>query len=220
MLVPVKACLNWAIRENYLLDARCLSGFSLASYSRMSEDDPLQSTSHRRYLTPAERRRIIKSADSDESSWVRLCCNTPLRPGDWHDRRVKHFDPKAGTLFVQSKTNPRHVKLSSEMVALLKECSKSKLPNALLYTVNNDGTTMWDKYAWNDSIKRLAKEAEIQGVVCLYDLRHSTINELLEAGLSATQTAIIAGTSIKMIDENYKKAIEARQVSALESIAI
>ena len=223
MTVPVKACLNRAVREDYLIDTKWREGFSLAGYAAKKPDQLIEADetlNSRRYITPAERKRMIESAPNDVMAWLRLCCNTPLRPGDWHDRRVKDFDPVAGTLYVKSKANPRHVKLSRDMNALLTAQSKNKTPNALLFSVGNDHSTMWDKYGWNDAIKGVAKAAGIDGSVCLYDLRHSTINDLIEAGLSVTQTAIIAGTSIKMIDENYRKAIEARQVSALERIAI
>lgn len=223
MLVPVKACLNRAVREDYLIDTKWREGFSLAGYMAQKADihgDPVEALETRRYITPAERKRMIAMAPIDVIGWLRLCCNTPLRPGDWNDRRVKDFDPVAGTLYVNSKANPRHVKLSRDMTVLLSVQSKNKTPNALLFSVGNNQVTMWDKYGWNDAIKSAAKAAGIDGSVCLYDLRHSTINDLIEAGLSVTQTAIIAGTSIKMIDDNYRKAIEARQVSALEKIAI
>lgn len=219
MIAPIRASLNMAMHKDLLRDGNWRLGFSTRYMSEV-EGEKDQKAEVRRYLTPAERRAIIASARSDAQAWLTLCANIPLRPGDWNDRRVEHFDPVGGTFFVESKKHPRHIKLSPQMVALLKDQCKSKTPKALVFTRQNDGVTMWQKINWNEMLKVAAEKAGIKGSVVLYDFRHSVITDLLEAGLSIMQTAKLAGTSALMIEKHYSKVLADRQEAVLERIAI
>jgi site-specific recombinase XerD len=48
-----------------------------------------------------------------------------------------------------------------------------------------------------------AKVAELPAGVTSYTLRHSTITELIGAGLDTLQVARMSGTSLPMIDKHY-----------------
>jgi integrase len=218
MIAPVRAALNMAMHKDLLRDGNWRLGFSTRYIEVESDHEARQEV--RRYLTPDERRAIIASARPDAQGWLTLCANIPLRPGDWNDRRVEHFDPVGGTFFVESKNHPRHIKLSGQMVGMLKDCCKSKTPKALVFTRQHDGSTMWRSINWNEIVKDAAAKAGINGSVVLYDFRHSVITDLLEAGLSIMQTAKLAGTSALMIEKHYSKVLADRQETYLDRIAI
>ena len=218
MISSVRAALNRALHRGTLQTGDWRLGFS----TRYIDTNGLGAgkKDERRYLTPAERRAIIKHARFDCQGWLTLCASLPLRPGDWADRRVEHFDQVSGNIFVESKNHPRHMKLPPKMLALIKEQCRNKLPKALIFTRQNDGKSIWNAINWNERYKEAAVAAGISGNTVLYDFRHSVITELLEADLSPTQVAKIAGTSVLMIEKHYSKSLPDRQREALERIAV
>lgn len=219
MISPIRAALNMAVHKDLLKDGNWKQGFITKYTSLNTKHIEETELNERRYLTPSERRSIIDAANDDAKQWLELCATTPMRPGDWSDRTVKHFDERSGTLFVESKNHPRHMKLNSKNVEMLKSLCADKGRDALIFTRNATGGG-WDRETWNDAFKSAAKVALIDESAVLYNFRHSVITELLENGLSATQVGKLAGTSTTMIEKTYAKSLLDVQEAALEKIVV
>ena len=61
----------------------------------------------------------------------------------------------------------------------------------------------WDKESWNGPIADAAKAAKLPTGTTAYTLRHSTITDLVNAGLPLLTVAQISGTSAEMIERHY-----------------
>lgn len=220
MIAPLRASLNMALHRDLLQDGNWKLGFSTRYLGeRFAQAGVEKSKSTRRYLTVNERQAIIDNALPDEMIWLELCAAAPLRPGDWYDRKVRHFDQDTHSFFVESKKHPRYIVPSKSVSSKIKSLCEGKSSDDLIFTYRNDGESMWDKQRWNESIKIAARKAKIDGEVALQDFRHSIITDLIEAGMSVSQVAMMAGTSYKMIEEHYAKPLSKLQEEALESIA-
>lgn len=78
----------------------------------------------------------------------------------------------------------------------------------------------WDKETWNDPIAAAAKAAKLPPHVTAYTLRHSTITDLVTAGLPLLTIAQISGTSAEMIEKHYGHLVHDAAVAALAGLAL
>ena len=207
MVAPLKAALNANIKNIVSTD-----------WQRNLACEKVETTSRELYLTIDQRRQLIEHAAPDAKPFIKLLCSVPLRPGDWHDRTVLHFNRRTKTLRVESKNHERDVPLSTATYALLEAAAKDKTPLAPLFTRSSGAA--WDKQSWNEAIKAAASRAKLPAETCAYTLRHSTITDLVTTGLDLVQVAKLAGTSLKMIDLHYGKLRADQQLSALDKIAV
>lgn len=229
MAAPVRAALNKAVADGLLPDRTWRDKMRFVQ----SKVEQAQSTSEetRQYLTLDQRRALIEHADDDFKLLLTVSASMPVRPGDFPSANVKDLDAKAGTVFLSTKDHPRHAKLAPKILAMLVEQTKNKKPTDPLFTVGNTGKR-WHRNQWREAILKAAERANAaqaaQGIpeadrvpasVSMYDLRHTAITDLIEAGVSVTQVAFLAATSVAMIDSNYRKALTAVQKSALEDMA-
>lgn len=221
MIAPLRASLNMALHQDLLQDGNWKLGFSTRYLGeRFAKAGVEKTESTRRYITPEQRQLIIDNSLPDEKIWLELCATTPLRPGDWGDRRIKNFDLETCSLFVESKKHPRYIVPNKKVCMKLKNLCKGKSSEQLIFTYRNDGVSMWDKQRWNEAIKIAARKAHIDGEIALQDMRHSVITDLIESGLSPTQVAMMAGTSTQMIERHYAKPLSKLHELALERIAL
>ena len=101
---------------------------------------------------------------------------------------------------------------------LLTAQAANKLPSApLLMRANGKA---WDKDSWKLPIGAAVAAAGLPGDATAYTLRHSTITDLVSAGLPLLTIAQISGTSAEMIERHYGHLASDAAVKALAELAL
>lgn len=208
MITVLRAALNHGVQEEKLSDTSWRHEFKRHDEKNTARD---------LYLDPAQRQKLIGCATPESKPFIHLLSIIPLRPGDWHETTVKHFDKRARTLHVWSKKHERDVNLSAVAYELLVKQAEDKPENALLFQRENGKA--WDRQSWNSAIKQAAKLAGLPDSTCAYTLRHSVITELCTSGLDINSIAKISGTSVEMIETHYAKLLKNIATEALDRIA-
>ena len=147
-------------------------------------------------------------------------CLVPLRPGALAALKVENFDPRTSELTIGKDKNgkSRRVKLARAAAELFSEQSKAKSPDETLFArANGKG---WNKDSWKVPIAKAAAIAGLDKATSAYTLRHTTITDLVQAGLPLLTIAQISGTSAEMIEKNYGHLISAGAVDALETLSL
>lgn len=211
-MTAVRAALNYALAEG-------------AVASSFAWDEPLKATAGadgRRtvYLTPQQRRDLIACASEEIRPFLRGLAMLPLRPGALASLTVADFDRQQGTLRIRSDKAGagRVIKLPGAAAALLGECCRDKLPGAPLFSRANGEP--WDKDAWKGPVKAAVTAAGLPADAVAYSLRHSTITDLVTAGLDMATVAALAGTSVPMIAKHYAHLQADRAADALAGLAL
>lgn len=165
---------------------------------------PFKNATKRRtlYLDLAARRKLIDKSPAEVQALLRTLALLPMRVGEVAALKVEHLNLKTRVLYVPTgKTAPREIPLGAEAFAHLKACAARKLPSAWL-VARADGR-QWDRFSWRDMICEGVKAAKLPRATSAYTFRHSTITDLLTAGLDTLTVAKISGTSLLMIEKHY-----------------
>jgi len=172
------------------------------------------------YLDRGQRRKLLEAIDAEAEPFFRGLCLLPLRPGALAALNAGDFDKRTSELTIgKDKTGkPRRIRLPAEAAKLLAEQAKSKLPGASLFMRANGKA--WDKSSWKLPIRAAVAEAGLPSDASAYTLRHSTITDLVTAGLPLLTIAQISGTSAEMIERHYGHLASDAAVTALETLAI
>lgn len=172
------------------------------------------------YLDRKQRRKLIDSTDAEAAPFVRALCLLPLRPGAMAALTAGDFDKRTAELTIgKDKTGkPRRVQLPQEAAQLLANQAKGKLPAAPLFMRANGKA--WDKNSWKRPIAAAVTAAELPADATAYTLRHSTITDLVSAGLPLLTIAQISGTSAEMIERHYGHLASDAAVKALGELAL
>jgi hypothetical protein len=172
------------------------------------------------YLDNAQRKRLVANVGAEAAPFVEALCLLPLRPGAMAALTVADFDKRTSELTIGKDKNgkPRRIQVSAAAAKLLAPQCKSKLPGALLFTRSNGKA--WDKNYWNKPIKAALVAAKLPENTRAYTLRHSTITDLVRAGLPLLTIAQISGTSAEMIERHYGHLASNAAVQALETLAL
>lgn len=172
------------------------------------------------YLDRAQRRKLVEATEAEARPFVRGLCLLPLRPGALAALTVGDFDKRTAELTIgKDKTGkPRRIQLPAEAAKLLAEQSKDKLPTAWLFA--RASLKPWDKNSWKLPIAAAVKAAGLPEGATAYTLRHSTITDLVAAGLPLLTIAQISGTSAEMIERHYGHLASDAAVKALGELAI
>lgn len=183
---------------------------------------PIKGADGRRqiYLDREQRRRLISAAQPDLAVFIRAMCMLPLRPGALAALNVGNYDKRLKTLTVgKDKAGAdRSIQLPGSAAALFGDAIRDKLPSAPLLA-RGDGER-WNKDGWKHPFKLAAKEAALPAQACMYVLRHSTITDLVAAGLPLLTVAQMSGTSVQMIEKHYGHLRAETALAALESLAL
>jgi integrase len=209
-LETLRAALNHAHDER-----KVASDFAWSKALRALKVDP---TEGRRtlYLDLAQRQRIIQQASAEFRPLLIAWNLLPLRPGEIAQCKVEHLNQRQKTLTIpQGKTAARTVPLSDEAFAHFAQCAKNKLPAAWLIA-RADGS-QWRRTSWGREMRSAASKAKLPPATVAYVLRHSTITDLIVAGVDIMTVAKLSGTSVVMIDKFYGKL---RQDVARKALAI
>lgn len=165
---------------------------------------PFENATKRRtlYLDVAARRKLIERSPAEVQPLLRSLALLPMRVGEVASLKVEHLDQRNKVLSVPTgKTDPREIPLGDEAFAHLKACAKGKHPSAWL--VARADSRQWDRFTWRDMIRDGVKAAKLPRATSAYTFRHSTITDLLTAGLDTLTVAKISGTSLLMIEKHY-----------------
>jgi integrase len=112
----------------------------------------------------------------------------------------------------------RRIVLPIDAAELFTAQAKDKLPAAPLFVRAN--AKRWDKETWNEPIRQATAVADLPSEVTAYTLRHSTITDLVTAGLPLLTIAQISGTSAEMIERHYGHLAQSAATEALAGLAL
>jgi integrase len=172
------------------------------------------------YLDRGERLKLLENISAESAPFARALCLLPLRPGALSALTAGDFDKRTSELTIgKDKTGkPRRIQLPKEAAKLLAAQAKNKLPSAALFMrANGKG---WDKDSWKLPIAAAVAAAGLPGDATAYTLRHSTITDLVSAGLPLLTIAQISGTSAEMIERHYGHLASDAAVKALGELAL
>ena len=172
------------------------------------------------YLDRDQRRRLLDTIDAEAKPFFRALCLLPLRPGALAALKTSDFDKRTSELTIgKDKTGKaRRIQLPTEATELLAAQSMDKLPAASLFTRANGKA--WDKNSWKLPIAAAVVAAGLPKDATAYTLRHSTITDLVGAGLPLLTIAQISGTSAEMIERHYGHLASGAAVKALGKLAL
>ena len=172
------------------------------------------------YLDRTQRKKLIESTDAEAAPFVRALCLLPLRPGAMAALTAGDFDKRTAELTIgKDKTGKaRRIQLPQEAAQLLAKQAKNKLPGAPLFMRANGKA--WDKDSWKRPIATAVATAKLPAGATAYTLRHSTITDLVSAGLPLLTIAQISGTSAEMIERHYGHLASDAAVKALGELAL
>lgn len=172
------------------------------------------------YLDRGQRRKLLEHTRAEAAPFVRALCLLPLRPGALAALTAGDFDKRTVELTIgKDKTGkPRRIQLPAEAAKLLTGQAKDKLPAAPLFRRSNGKP--WDKNSWKLPIAAAVRAAGLPTSATAYTLRHSTITDLVGAGLPLLTIAQISGTSAEMIERHYGHLASDAAVKALGELAL
>jgi integrase len=172
------------------------------------------------YLDRSQRRKLVEKADAEAAPFVRALCLLPLRPGALAGLTAGDFDKRTAELTIgKDKTGkPRRIQLPADAAKLLASQAANKLPGAPLFMRRNGKP--WDKNSWKLPIGVAVRAAGLPSAATAYTLRHSTITDLVSAGLPLLTIAQISGTSAEMIERHYGHLASDAAVKALGELAL
>lgn len=172
------------------------------------------------YLDRGQRRKLLEAIAGEAAPFVRALCLLPLRPGAMAALTAGDFDKRTAELTIgKDKTGkPRRIQLPAEAAKLFASQAKDKLPGAPLFMRANGA--VWDKNSWKLPIAAAVKAAGLPDGATAYTLRHSTITDLVRAGLPLLTIAQISGTSAEMIERHYGHLASDAAVKALGELAL
>lgn len=172
------------------------------------------------YLDRAQRRKLIEKTNVEAAPFVRALCLLPLRPGALAVLTAGDFDKRTAELTIgKDKTGkPRRIQLPTEAAKLLATQAANKLPGAPLFM--RDNGKPWDRNSWKLPITAAVEAAALPSAATAYTLRHSTITDLVSAGLPLLTIAQISGTSAEMIERHYGHLASDAAVKALGELAL
>lgn len=172
------------------------------------------------YLDREQRKKLIDKCPADLARFVRGLCLLPLRPGALAGLTVADFDKRLAALRIgkDKAGHDRRIKVPEATAALLAEQCKDKTPAAPLFA-RADGA-QWDKDMWKGPLKEAAAAAGLPAATTAYALRHSTITDLVTAGLPILTVAQLSGTSVAMIEKHYGHLQSDRAAAALAGLVL
>lgn len=171
-------------------------------------------------LDADQRRSLIEAAPPDLAAFIRALCLLPLRPGAVAGLNAGNFDKRLGTLVIgQDKQGKgRVISLPPATADFFAAQARGKLPLAPLLA-RADGRR-WDKDAWKGPMREAMSAAGLPPNATAYALRHSTITDLVNAGLPTLTVAQLSGTSVAMIEKHYGHLVQKNAREALAGLAI
>jgi len=172
------------------------------------------------YLDREQRRALLEAVNAEAAPFVRALCLLPLRPGALAALTAGDFDRRTSELTIsKDKTGePRRITVPAQAAKLLASQLPDKLPTAPLFRRANGQP--WTKESWKAPIAAAVASAGLPADATAYTLRHSTITDLVIAGLPLLTIAQISGTSAQMIERHYGHLSSDAALKALDGLAL
>jgi len=172
------------------------------------------------YLDKGQRRALLAAISSEARPFTSALCQLPLRPGAMACLTAGDFDKRTNELSIGQDKNgkQRRIQIPTEAAKLMAEQGKDKLPSAPLFMRGNGKA--WDKNSWKVPIAAAVRAARLPAGATAYTLRHSTITDLVRAGLPLLTIAQISGTSAEMIERHYGHLASDAAVKALGELTL
>ena len=144
----------------------------------------------------------------------------PLRPGAVAAFTVADFDKRTRELTIGNDKDgkPRRILLPAGAASHFAEQTKDKLPTAHLFMRANG--KVWTRDSWKEPIAAAVEAAKLPAGATAYTLRHSTITDLVMAGLPLLTIAQVSGTSVEMIERHYGHLNAKAAAEALAGLAL
>ena len=197
-------------------------GLTTSDFAWRTKLAPIKNATKRRdvYLDRTQRKKLIECAAPDMADFLRALCMLPLRPGALAALTVGNFDKRLGVLTIgkDKAGGDRKISLPDSTAAVFASHCKDKLPGAFILT--NSVGSPWDKDVWGYQFDKAAKVAELPPKATTYSIRHSTITDLIHAGVDSLTVAQLAGTSVAMIEKHYGHLTRDHARSALAALAL
>jgi integrase len=193
-LTVLRAALNLAYREGKVLSDsawRRVRAFAGVDAARV------------RYLSVDEARRLINAASGDFRMLVLAALQTGMRYGELSRLQTRDFDPRAGTIQVrQSKSDkPRHVVLTSEGIALLRQWCAGKAGGDLILTCSG---APWGKSLQDIRMRAACERARIDPPANFHALRHTYASLSIMNGVPLLVVARNLGhADTRMVEQHY-----------------
>lgn len=172
------------------------------------------------YLDKGQRRKLLDHIGAEAAPFVRALCLLPLRPGALAALTAGDFDKRTSELTIgkDKSGRDRRIVVPADAAKLLTAQAANKLPGAPLFMRGNGKP--WDKNSWKLPIAAAVAAAGLPSAATAYTLRHSTITDLVTAGLPLLTIAQISGTSAEMIERHYGHLASDAAVKALGELAL
>lgn len=172
------------------------------------------------YLDRDQRRRLLENVEAEIEPFVRALCLLPLRPGAVARLLASDFDGRTAELTIgkDKSGKPRRILLPAAARKLFSEQADGRVPGAPLF-VRANGVS-WDRETWKKPIATAARKAELPAGVTAYTLRHSTITDLVNAGLPLLTVGQISDTSAEMIERHYGHLNRRAATEALAGLSL
>lgn len=171
------------------------------------------------YLDRSQRKQLLEHTPAGAAPFVKALCLLPLRPGAIAALTAGDIDKRTSELTIgKDKTGkPRRIQVPAIAAEFFSAQAKDKLPAAPLFMRPNGRA--WNKDNWKQPISAAVKAAHLPAGATAYTLRHSTITDLVGAGLPLLTIAQISGTSAEMIERHYGHLASDAAVQALSELA-
>ena len=155
------------------------------------------------FLTDKQVKRMMEKAEGQLRNLIQAAILTGARYGELRMARVRDFDRKTGTLYLNGKTGERWSTLSTEAIAFFKALAKDRLPEAWLLVKDNGEP--WGPSHHSRDFRALVNKAKLPKETVFYSLRHYHISRAINMGMPVLLIARNCGTSARMIETNYLK---------------
>jgi hypothetical protein len=172
------------------------------------------------YLDKSQRRQLLKHVSAEARPFINALCLLPLRVGAMAALLSGDYDRQTAELTINKDKagTGRRILLPAEAAALFSDQTARKLPAAPIFMRANGKS--WGRKEWGDEIRQAAEAAGLPKGTIAYTLRHSTITDLVTAGLPLLTIAQISGTSVQMIERHYGHLASNAAVKALAELAL
>jgi integrase len=196
VLTMLKAALNHAYDEGHVAN-RDAWGRRLAPFEKVE-------VARVRYLTVAEAERLINACDPEFRALVRAGLETGCRYGELIRLEACDFNPDAATLTIRKSKSgkPRHVVLTDEGAAFLRDCTVGRSRHELMFR-HADGSA-WQRSEQARPMAEVCAHAKIKPAISFHILRHTWASHAVMNGVPLLVVAKNLGhADTRMVEKHY-----------------
>jgi integrase len=175
------------------------------------------------YLTVKQRRAILKECSTALRDFLTIMAMCGARSGEIARAKVADYSRKDKTLrlvdYKNRKGEPRvrYIGLTDDAAVLVERHARLRIPTLPLFV--NEFDREWNTKHWTLKFREAVQAARDAGVSIPNNtvptcLRHSTITDWVNAGMTPGDVARTVGTSIVKIESNDYKGRETTSICA------